>query len=133
MNLIINDKTYPLRWGFAAMEIYCDKLDCDLPDIEKGLASPKLIERTRAIYNLTVAAIECGCKQHGMICDIDYDTFSQWLDSQTQEVAESIVEDWKKSYFFGKTVAEYFFGEIEPEVTDENTPKIVKKKRPSVK
>lgn len=129
MNLKINGKTYPLEWGTLAYEIYCDKLDCDLADMNNHLATEKIIDRTRAITNLTLAAIENGCDSNSVEFDLTYRDLVKWMDMQPQEIAHAIVEDWKKSYYFGKTVAEYFFGETEVAV-DSNTNK---KKRPSAK
>jgi hypothetical protein len=132
MNLKINDKTYELEWGMGAIEIYCDLMDCDISDIDLHLASPKLIHQIKAINTLTLAAIQNGCEsaKPKIDFDIDYKDLQKWLDKQPQEVGTAIIEDWKKSYYFGKTVAEYFFGEVEEDVTK---PVVNKKKRPSAK
>jgi len=130
MNLKINGKTYPLEWGMGAIEIYCDRNDCDIDDIDAHLLSPRKIDSMKALYNLTLAAIENGCES--AIPKVEFDLtihiFRSWLDRQPQSVADEIVSDWKKSFLFGKTVAEHFFGEL-PESTETAS----KKKRPSAK
>lgn len=114
MKLTIKNKEYQLEWGMGAIEIYCDMRDCDIDDIDTHLGSAKLIHQMKAINMLTLAALKNGCENQKprQEFDLDYSEFLLWMDKQPQEVRDSIIEDWKKSYYFGKTVAEYIFGEI---------------------
>lgn len=132
MKLTINGKKYELEWGLGAIEIYCDIMDCDISDIDIHLASPKLIQQIKAINTLTLAAIQNGCESTTPKIDFDLTAvdFRRWLETQPQSVGTEIIEDWKKSYYFGKTVAEHFFGEIHEEAKN---PVVNKKKRPSAK
>lgn len=115
MKLKIKGKEYQLEWGMRAIEIYCDNMDCDIDDIDTHLGSNKLIDQMRAINNLTLAAIQNGCENSLPKIDFDvtYNDFLSFLDNNPQDTSTKIIEDWKKSYFFGKTVAEHFFGEVE--------------------
>lgn len=130
MNLKINGKTYPLEWGMGAIEMYCDRQDCDIDDIDIHLMSPRQIDSIRALNNLTLAAIEngCDCAVPKIEFDLTKEVFRSWLDKQPQSIANEIIDDWKKSFLFGKTVAEHFFGEVQDEPE-----KVNKKKRPSAK
>jgi len=127
MNLEIKGNKYPLVWGMGAIEEYCDMLDCDITDIDAHLTSDKVITKIKAMNSLTFCALKNGCENNYPKIDFDITMHDLrvWLDVQPQEIANSIIEDWKKSYYFGKTIAEYFFGEI-PEDKD----KRVSKKKP---
>lgn len=115
MKLTINDKDYQLEWGMGAIEKYCDIRDCDIDDIDTHLGSAKLIDQMRAINHLTLAAIHNGCESQRpkQSCGLTYEDLLKWLDLQDVSIRNSIVDDWKKSYYFGKTVAEHFFNEVE--------------------
>lgn len=129
MKLVINNVDYQLEWGMGCIEIYCDQRDCDIGDIDVHLASEKLIEQMKAINHLTLAAIQNGCENQRpkQSFDLTYRDLQRWLDTQPQETATSIIDDWKRSYYFGKTVAEHFFGEVASDDVKS------KKKRPSAK
>jgi hypothetical protein len=131
MNLEINGKKYPLEWGMGAIEAYCDMLDCDITDIDIHLMSDKLITKIKAMNNLTLCAIKNGCEnsEPKVDFDINYHSLQVWMERQPQYVADAIITDWKKSYYFGKTIAEYFFGEIPEEELKVSS----KKKQASVK
>lgn len=130
MKLKIKGKEYQLEWGMRAIEIYCDKMDCDIDDIDIHLASTKLIDQMRAINNLTLAAIQNGCENSSpkVEFDVSYNDYLSFLDNNPEDTSTKIIEDWKQSYFFGKKVAEHFFGQVEE--TDSKKPK---KKIASVK
>lgn len=134
MNLKINNIEYPLQFGIGAVEIYCDKMDCDVEDIDIHIASVKMIDQLKAINNLTLAALQNGCEIAGIAFDITYRQFQQWLDEQPQETAKLIIDEWKKSSTLGVKVSEYYFNEVLDE--EEKTPakkSVVKKKSQSVK
>lgn len=131
MKLEIKGKEYQLEWGMRAIEIYCDQMDCDIDDIDDHLASTRLIDKMRAINKLTLAAIQNGCENSNPKIDFDvtYNDLLSFLDKNPQgTTTDDIISDWKQSYFFGKTVAEHFFGQVEE--TDSKKPK---KKIASVK
>lgn len=131
MKLKINNKDYQLEWGMGAIEIYCDMMDCDISDIDLHLSSPKLIHQIKAINTLTLAAIQNWCEDTKTDFDVSYKDLLRFLDAQPQSVGTDIINDWKRSYYFGKTVAEHFFGELEQE--EEEKAKITKKKQASAK
>lgn len=125
MKLEINGKSYPLEWGMGAIENYCDMLDCDITDIDIHLTSPKIITKIKAMNNLTLCAIKNACENSNpkIDFDINYHGLQVWMERQPQSVADEIITDWKKSYYFGKTIAEYFFGEIPDEELKTNSKK----------
>lgn len=132
MNLKINNKDYPLQFGIGAIEIYCDKMDCDIDDIDLQIGSPKQIIQLKAINNLALAALQNGCELAGIPFDLNYRQFQQWLDTEPQETAKMIIEEWKKSSMLGVKVSEYYFNEVLPEA-EESQNKVTKKKPQSGK
>lgn len=112
MTIKINGKEYGLQWGLGAIELYCDQMNCDVDDLELAIGSPKSIDRTKAICLLTTCAIQNWCELNGVTFDITYRKFQDWLTEQPQETANNIIEDWKKSMYFGKTIGEHLFGEV---------------------
>lgn len=123
MKLKINQKEYGLQWGMGAIEIFCDTMDCDIDGLEKAITSEKSIDKLKAINNLSLAAIQNWCELNNVDFDLSYRQFQNWLSDQPQETGNSIIENWKASKIAGKTIAEYYFGELPPD-TD------IKKKQP---
>lgn len=130
MKITIKDREYGLSWGLGAIELYCDRMNCDIDDLELAIGSSKSIDRTKAICNLTICAMQNWAELHEIEFNISYREFQEWLNIQPQDTANNIIEDWKKSMYFGKTIGEHLFGEI-AEATPVGKPN--KKKQPSVK
>lgn len=128
MKLTINGKEYGLHWGLGAIEIYCDTMNCDIDGLDKAIISERVIDKLKAINNLTLAAIQNWCELKEIDFDLTYRGFQSWLSEQSQSIADNIIADWKQSNIAGKTVAEYYFGELPPETTPKK-----KKQLPSVK
>jgi hypothetical protein len=122
MKISINDKEYGLSWGLGAIEIYCDKHDCDLEDIDLHIGSIKAIDRLKALNNLTLAAMQNYAEINGLEFAMGYRDFQEWLNDQPQTIGDAIINDWKASKLMGKTIAEYYFGEV-PEASEPVKPK----------
>lgn len=132
MNLKINGKDYPLQFGIGAIEIYCDKMDCDIEDIDAQIFSKRTIDKLRAINTLALCALQNGCESANPVIkfDLTYRDFQNWLDTQDQDVANQIIAHWKKSKTLGIKVSEYYFGELMPDELESETPKKKTKTKP---
>lgn len=117
MKLQIGSKEVGLVWGIGAIEIYCDKMGCDVDGLDKAITSDKEIERQKALTTLILAAIQNWSElPGGSEFTTTYRQLQQYLSEITTEKYQEILQDWKKSKYFGKTIGEYYFGEI-PEAT----------------
>lgn len=126
MKLTINGKEYGLQWGLGAIEIYCDTMNCDIAGLDQAIVSERLIDKLKAINTLTLAAIQNWCELKDIDFDLNYRSFQSWVSEQPQEIANQIIDDWKASKYLGKTIGEYYFGELPPETTTK------KKKQPQL-
>lgn len=128
MNLTINEKEYPLQWGMGAIEMFCDTLDCEITDIDKALFPGK--EQIKYLTTLIHCALKNGAEKESVYDDfeISYRQLQKFLDEAPQETMTDIINDFKKSKYFGKTIANYLFGEM-----DESEEEAGKKKLPSEK
>lgn len=115
MKLTINNKNYGLQWGLGAIEIYCDSVGCDISDLDQHITADRVIDRLKAINNLSLAAMQNWCNLEKIDFDLTYSEFQSWLSDQPQDTANNIIEDWKASKHFGKTIGEYYFGQIPTE------------------
>lgn len=124
MKLTINGKEYGLQWGLGAIEIFCDTHNCDVEGIEAAITSTRAIDKLKAINNLTLSAIQNWCELNNIDFNLNYRQFQNWLSDQPQETGNNIIADWKRSRINGKTIGEFYFGELPSETT-------TKKKTPS--
>jgi len=125
MKLKIEGAEYGLQWGMGAIEIYCDRIGCDVDGLDKAIFSDKEIEKQKAITTLILAAIQNYCELHEIEFDLTYRKLQQWLSDAPQNTFNEIINDWKKTMYLGKTIGEWYFGEAPADVP--------KKKSASVK
>lgn len=121
MKLTINGKEYGLQWGMGAIEIYCDTMNCDIDGLDKALIAERTIDKQKALNTLVLAAIQNWCELNDIDFNLNYRTFQNWLSEQPQNTADSIINDWKASTIYGKTIGEYYFGEIPPDQIKKKT------------
>lgn len=96
MNLKINDKEYPLQFGLGAVELYCEKMDCDIDDIDTHVFSEKTITQIKALNTMALCALQNGCEIAGIPFNLTYRQFQLWLQDQPQEIATDIMNEWIK-------------------------------------
>lgn len=134
MNLEINGKEYPLQFGMGAIEMYCDKMDCDVDDIDTHMGSSNKVNQLRAINNLTLCAIQNGCElaKPEIKFDVTYREFQAWLDEQPTSTINNIISHWKDTKTLGVKVSEYYDNEFSEEIEGE-AKKVTKKKSQSAK
>jgi hypothetical protein len=110
MNITIQDKEYPLQWGMGAIEIYCDKMECDIDGLSLIDVAPTERERLKAITTLIHAAVLNGSEVFGQPCNVTYRQLQAALDDMPQEDFREIMDDFTRSKFLGKTVMEHMLG-----------------------
>lgn len=115
MKITINDKEYGLQWGMGAIEIYCDKMNCDMDGLDK-ITSPGR-DQIKAIVTLILSGLTNYSEINETALDVSYKQLQVWLDEAPQDQYRAILEDWKASKYFGRTISEYLFGTA-PETTD---------------
>jgi len=111
MKLSINDKEYGLQWGMGAIEIYCDSMGCDIDGLDKVFVINK--EQPKAIVNLILAALRNWCELNDETLAVNYRQLQAWLDEAPQDQFKSIMDDFKASKYFGRTIAEYVLGDVD--------------------
>lgn len=124
MKVTINDKEYGLQWGLGCLEIYCDKMDCGIDGLDLAFMPNK--EREKAIVTLIHAALQNYAELYELDFTLTIRQLQAWIDEAPQEQFEAVMDDFKASKYFGKTIAEHFG--IAP---DTGAPK--KKRQPSAK
>jgi len=112
MKLKIEGTEYGLQWGMGAIEIYCDKMDCDLEGLDKIITINR--HQAKAITSLILSAIENWCEINDITCNISYRKLQAFLSELDQSEYTAIMEDFSKSKYLGKTIRYYFSGEDEP-------------------
>lgn len=122
MNLTINNKEYGLQWGMGAIELYCDAMNCDIDGID--MVTTVCREQPKAIVTLILSALRNYAELHNQTLDVSYRQLQVWLDESEQKTFNEIMENFKNSKYFGKTIAEYLFGQVA-----DPTPSLKKKSR----
>lgn len=115
MKLEINGKEYPLQWGMGALEMFCDALDCEIDDIDKALNPGK--DQNKYLTTLILSALKNGADAESYYEEVgvSYRQLQRFLDEAPSSTLPEIMEDFKRSKYFGKTIASYLFGEEEEE------------------
>lgn len=128
MKLTINEKEFPLQWGFGAIEMFCDTLDCEVADIDKAFTPGK--DQIRFLTTLIHCALKNGADVENYFdaFEVSYRQLQKFLDDAPQDTVANIIEDFKKSKYLGKTVAVHMFGELEEAETGNPEEDSVKKK-----
>lgn len=126
MNLKINDKEYLLQWGMGCIEMYCDSLDCEIDGLEKVIIPGK--EQIKALTTLILCAIKCGAGVESYYDDfeVSYRELQTTMDTWEETFYKAVVDDFKASRYFGKTMAEHLFLEVQNIPAQENPGKAKK-------
>lgn len=106
MKVNINDKDYGLQWGLGCLEIYCDRMDCDISGLDLAFIPNK--EREKAMVMLIYAAMQNYAELHEIDFTLTIRQLQAWIDEAPQEICNAIWDDFKMSKYFGKTIAEHF-------------------------
>lgn len=107
MKITLKDKDYQLEWGMGALEIYCDNMHCDLLGLDMVLVPNR--EQNKAVVTLIAAAIENGLalQEPPQEMDVTYRQLQKFLDDAPQATLTKIMEDFRKSKYFGVTMEDY--------------------------
>lgn len=114
MKLDINGKEYPLQWGMGALEMFCDALDCEISGLDKALMPGK--DQNRYLTTLILAAVKNGAEAESYNEDVgvSYRQLQHFLDEAPDNTLRDILEDFKRSKYFGKTIAAHLALDLAP-------------------
>lgn len=128
MNLKINDKDYPLHWGMGCIEMFCDTLSCEITDLDIAFNPGK--EQIKYLTTLIHCAVKNGADVESVWDDfeVSYRQVQKAMDDLAPETYKAIIDDFLASKYFGKTVGEHLFAEIE-KIPAEETEGVKKKSR----
>lgn len=107
MKVTINEKEYGLHWGMGAIEIYCDAMETDLATALDLLAMPNK-DQNKATVNLFLAALQNYAEINDLQFDLNYRKLQAWLDEADPNTVSTIVTDFNKSKYLGRTMYEHF-------------------------
>jgi hypothetical protein len=110
MKIKINDKEYGLNWGFGAIRIACDLLDCDyekMIEMVLGVGDYKVLERSKAISTFILAAIQNYANINNTDSDVSFYQVEAWRDTLEPGDQIKLNEDILKSHIMGKTYGSY--------------------------
>lgn len=124
MKIKINDREYGLQWGMGAIEIYLERMDCDIDGLELITTPGK--QQLKAIVILIMAALQNYAELYNEPFDISYRQLQATLTDLPQTEYDAIIEDWKASKYFGKTISQYLFGDTSVTDTSKKKPRSVK-------
>ena len=112
MQIIINDKEYPLHWGMGALEIYCDIMECDLDGLGMIDDQAKPLQMQKAIVTLIYAGIKNGCEVNEVPFDLSMPKLRVYLDDLAQDKFKAIMDDFADSKYLGKTLRQHLYGDV---------------------
>lgn len=113
MNITVNSKEYPLHWGMGCIQIYCDTMECDIDGLSLIDSAPTEIKKIQAITTLILSAVQNGCEINRVPFDITYRDLQVSLDEMPQDEFTSIMTDFTKSKYLGKTIEEHLLGDVD--------------------
>jgi hypothetical protein len=117
MNITINNKEYGLHWGMGAIEIYCDRMNCELDGLDKIYIPGR--DQGKAITNLILAALQNYGEINNAPADVTYRQLQAFIDESDESVFKSIMDDFAHSKYLGKTIMQHLVPEGAPEDTPE--------------
>jgi len=128
MTLTINNKDYPLSWGMGCLEIFCDTLDCEIDGLEKVITPGK--DQIKYLTTLILSALKNGANLESAYDDfeVSYKALQKEMDSWDEGQFKLVIDDFKSSRYFGKTMADHLFLEVE-NIPATETPGVKKKSR----
>lgn len=110
-------KQRTLTFGLLAIETYCEKMGGDIEQLDKIFHTSDLIQ-VKAIATLIWSALVASCELYGEDFDFSLNQVKQELGDMEQDVFDSIMEEFKRSRWMGKTIADYYYAPVEQEVAD---------------
>lgn len=107
MKFNIGGKERGVQFGMGAIQIYCDEMDCDVEGLDHIL-NPKGKRLFEAIGKIIFAGLSNYCNLNDEIIDFDVHKVQSWIDELPQEDYNSIMEHFKLSKIFGKSIQDHF-------------------------
>lgn len=108
MDVKIDGKEYGIYWGLNTIDAFCEMIDMEMPP-----AIELLMQKDSGIKGTIVLSkfISCAINTHAIINDqpapnISYQKINVEIDKRGPDFTTPIVQDFFKSYLYGKSVAE---------------------------
>ena len=105
MKFNIGGKERGVQFGMGAIQIYCDEMDCDVEGLNHIMGGKK---QFKAISAIIYAGLSNYCGLNDEMVDFDALKVSSWIDELPQEDYNSIMEHFKLSKVFGKSIQDHF-------------------------
>jgi predicted PolB exonuclease-like 3'-5' exonuclease len=106
MKINFGGKDRGFQWGMGCLQKYCELMDCNVEGLDMVLINGK--DQIKAATSLILAAMLNYSDLHEEITDYKYSDVQVWLDEAPQETYNSLMEDFKKSKYLGRSIEEYF-------------------------
>lgn len=108
MKILINEKEYGIYWGLNTIDAFCEMVDMEMTD-----ALTLLMQQDSGVKGTIVLAkfITCAVNTYAMINEqplpfIPHQKIIVEIDKKGPDFTTPIVNDFFKSYLYGKSVAE---------------------------
>lgn len=109
MKITINGVEYGIYWGLNTIDAFCEMVDLDMT-----AAMTLLMKQDSGIKGTIVLAkfVTCAINTYAIINDqplplVAYQKIVAEIDQKGPEYSTPIVQDFFKSYLYGKSVADY--------------------------
>ena len=106
MKINFGGKDRGFQWGMGCIEKYCDLMGGDLETL--SALDGKGILKIKASVNLLLSAMLNYSELNEEVIDFNYVKVSSWLDEADQDIMNTLMADFLKSKFLGKTIEDYF-------------------------
>lgn len=130
MKISINDKEYGLHWGFGAIRLFCDKMECEYEpamDMILGGGDYTILQRTKALSTMILCAIENYANIHNTDADVTFQQVEAFRDDTPKAEFQKVLDNFMDANIMGSTYRAYLGISTEPATTAS------KKKSPSQK
>jgi hypothetical protein len=107
MKFNIGKKERGVQFGMGAIQIYCDEMDCDVEGLNHIL-NPQGKRLFEAIGKIIFAGLSNYCNLNDEIIDFNVVQVQSWIDELPQEDYNAIMDVFKNSKMFGKSIQEHF-------------------------
>lgn len=125
---IIAGKNRGVAFGLKATLIYCEKMGGDIEQVDKIFSQSQLVS-VQAVCTMVWAGMVAYCELTGADLDFSLAQVEQSIGDMEQKLFDDLYEEFKKSKFFGRTIADYYYTPIEQDVADKGGK--ASKKKPS--
>lgn len=113
----IGGKKRGLCFGTLCYKHYCEKMGGDIEQLDKIFTTADL-EQVNAVSTLIWAAMVAHVELYGDDFDFSLAHVIQWVGDMDGKDFELIMEEFKKSRYMGRSIADYYYTPVEQEAAD---------------